>query len=668
VHNRRSIRAGVLLVAILAFHDPAIAGQQPSQGQGIASLTIDQLMTVDVQRVEGASKFLQEVVNAPAAVTVVTHDEIRQYGYRTLADLLQGVGGLYVSNDRNYSYVGVRGFSRPGDYNVRVLLLVDGHRVNDNIFDQALIGTEFPLDLSLIDRVEIIRGPGSSLYGTNAMFGVINIVTRRAPDVEAMTVSADAGSLETMALRATGARTFRGGADVLVSATAYTSAGQRQLFFPGLAASTPTRGISSNADQDRLWNVFGRATGKRWAAEVVWGSRTKEIPTGAFDTALGDPRSRTIDQRGYVDLRYENDWKGATITWRGAYDRYLYDGTYAARLENGPDPDPIRDYGHGDWLTTETMVARHVGRAHLLTGGFELRDNIRQNQGEYQPLSGPVYLNDRRSSLVWSTYLEDEITISPRVLVNLGVRHDDHHPFVNAVSPRVALIVKPRPQAALKLLYGSAFRAPNAYELFYFTPAGANLDAERIRSFEAIWEQYFSRRVRISAEAFVYSTRNLITQIPADTIPDGLAFANIDKAHATGLELEAEGTLGKGMRASASYTLADGTGANDVALSNSPRHLAQLRLTVPAGPGGLRAGIEGVLMGDRLTVSGRSTGAVQLWNVTLLQANLLRRGSLTLGVRNLFNRAYANPGGSEHPDDLIPQDGRTLRVRFGWHF
>ena len=74
--------------------------------------------------------------------------------------MLRSVRGFYTTYDRNYSYVGIRGFARPGDYNTRVLLLVDGHRLNDGIYDMAPIGTDFPIDVSLIERVEVIRGPG----------------------------------------------------------------------------------------------------------------------------------------------------------------------------------------------------------------------------------------------------------------------------------------------------------------------------------------------------------------------------------------------------------------------------------------------------------------------------------------------------------------------------
>ena len=91
--------------------------------------------------------------------------------------MLRTVRGLYTTYDRNYIYAGVRGFSRPGDYNTRVLLLLNGHRLNDALYDMAPIGTDFPLDVSIIDRVEVIRGPASS-HMARTIARVINVVTR----------------------------------------------------------------------------------------------------------------------------------------------------------------------------------------------------------------------------------------------------------------------------------------------------------------------------------------------------------------------------------------------------------------------------------------------------------------------------------------------------------
>src|SRR5262249_20421873 len=134
-------------------------------------------------------------------VSFITSEEIKRYGYRTLADILRGVRGLYVTNDRNFSLLGTQGFAKPGDYNSRILLLVNGHRVNDNVFGQAEIGAELGLDPAMFERVEIIRGPASSLYGDSAFFAVVNVITRTGSSLQGGSITVEGGSLGTELLR-----------------------------------------------------------------------------------------------------------------------------------------------------------------------------------------------------------------------------------------------------------------------------------------------------------------------------------------------------------------------------------------------------------------------------------------------------------------------------------
>lgn len=157
----------------------------------IAQLPLEQLMQMEVRT---ASRYAQTALEAPAVVSVVTADDIRLFGYRTLAEVLGSMRGLYVSYDRSYHYLGTRGFATPGDYNTRVLLLVNGVRFNDNLYDQATIGTDFPLDLDLVDRVEFVPGPGSAVYGANAFFGVVNVITRNGRQLAGPQISVGAGS------------------------------------------------------------------------------------------------------------------------------------------------------------------------------------------------------------------------------------------------------------------------------------------------------------------------------------------------------------------------------------------------------------------------------------------------------------------------------------------
>ena len=118
------------LVCLMALSRAAAA-------QSLTDLSLEDLMQIDAGQVFGASERLQPAIEAPASVSFITAQEIKRYGYRTLADVLRAVRGLYVTNDRNFSYVGIRGFGKPGDYNSRILLLINGHRVNDHIFGKA---------------------------------------------------------------------------------------------------------------------------------------------------------------------------------------------------------------------------------------------------------------------------------------------------------------------------------------------------------------------------------------------------------------------------------------------------------------------------------------------------------------------------------------------------
>jgi len=164
----------------------------------MADLPLEQLMQLQVTT---ASRYAQTALEAPATVSVVTADDIRLFGYRNLSEVLGSMRGLHVSYDRTYHYLGTRGFATPGDYNTRVLLLVNGVRFNDNLYDQATIGTDFPIDLDLVDRVEFVPGPGSAVYGANAFFGVINVITRDGRQLAGPQVSAEAGSHGSAKLR-----------------------------------------------------------------------------------------------------------------------------------------------------------------------------------------------------------------------------------------------------------------------------------------------------------------------------------------------------------------------------------------------------------------------------------------------------------------------------------
>jgi iron complex outermembrane receptor protein len=185
----------------------------------------------DIPSVFGSAKYEQKITEAPSSVTIITAEQINKYGYRQFSQIIDSVPGLFMTNDRNYGYVGFRGFGRPGDYNTRVLLLVDNHRLNDAIYDQAAVGSESPIDVDVIERVEIIRGPASSLYGTNAFFGVINVITKKGRDIKGIELSGETSSYNSNKGRLTIGKKLQNGVEFLLSGNYYGSIGNRSLFY-----------------------------------------------------------------------------------------------------------------------------------------------------------------------------------------------------------------------------------------------------------------------------------------------------------------------------------------------------------------------------------------------------------------------------------------------------
>ncbi len=147
-----------LLLFLLIVYPLSVRAQKNDE---LFDLPLTQLVNVEVQT---ASRFKQKSSEAPSAVEVVTGEDIRSFGWRTLADALTAMRGLYVRDDRNYTYLGVRGFGRTADYTSRVLIMVNGRRMNDAVFDQGFTSEEFMLDTNIIDRIEYIPGSGSSVH------------------------------------------------------------------------------------------------------------------------------------------------------------------------------------------------------------------------------------------------------------------------------------------------------------------------------------------------------------------------------------------------------------------------------------------------------------------------------------------------------------------------
>lgn len=656
----------LVVAAGLFLSQPVVAEDSGAARQtDLMQLSIEELLSV---KVYSASKFVQKTTEAPANVTIITAADIKRYGYRTLANILNRVRGMNVTYDRNYNYLGVRGSGRTGDFNSRILLLVDGYRLNDPIYDTAPIGTEFPVDIDLIERVEVVRGPGSSIYGSNAVLGVINVITKHGSDLNGVEMSGELASFGTDKERLSYGNRYENGAELLLSASNYRSAGQN-LFFPEFNTPADNNGIARNMDGDRYQNFLGKLAYAGFTLTTGYSSRDKSVPTAPYATAFNDPNMQVTDDSAFMDLGYYGELdSNRDISGHVFLGRYSYEGIYPYA---GAPVVLNKDTAQGNWWGTEVKLLWRLEQ-HKVVAGVEYQDNYRQDQTNFNISPYALVLEDKRSSKREGIYVQDEVTLGRGLLLNAGLRNDHYSTAGGALNPRLGLIWSPAETTALKLLYGTAFRAPNVYELYYASAgsqkANPELKPEKIATYEFVVEHQIQPDFRVTADAYSNKISDNINQVtdPADGL---LVFINAGQVDARGLELETEQLWDSGMRLRTSYawqiSREKTTGAE---LVNSPRHLAKLNYSVPMWRDGMRTGLELQYTGSRKTLAGGTAGGHLLANLTLLGERLTENLEFSASIYNLFDKRYGDPGAQEHIQDLIAQDGRSYRLKLNYRF
>ena len=666
---RRAAATGLMTsLSVITFLLSGILAGAQEGTKDLGEASLEELANITVYT---ASRHTQKITEAPSSVTVITRDEIQKYGYRTLADILRSVRGFDVTSDRQYTYAGVCGINRPETYNSRVLVLIDGHRTNNNIYEQALLGTEFGLDIDLIERVEIVRGPSSSLYGASAFFAVINVITRKADELKGWELAFEPASFGTYQGRVSYGAKFSG-VDAVLSSGFYDSRGQT-LFYPEFNSPATDNGISRNSDYDSYQHYLATVSFRGFTFQGNFSNRNKGLPTGAFGTLFDDPQTRTFDSLRYFDLSYQRPVTGAwSLEARTAVSRHVYDGIYAYGPAAPGGSNVLNyDFGRGTWWSGEVKIQQSLERNNL-TFGTEFQDNLQQDQGNYNINPFLEYIASRPpSSVNWAFYGQDEFAFTAKLSLSAGLRYDRYYTFGGTTNPRLGLIYHPFSQTAFKLLYGSAFRAPSAYEMYYYGlgqyQANLNLKPETIKTYEVVLEQGLGERLHLTANVFQNQVSQLINQV---TNSSGLlVFENTAGAHIRGLSAELDARFPGGLQGKASYSYSDNQDAQaKQTLSSSPEHLAKLNLIAPMFQQRLFASLDSQFNGPVTTLTGRNTSSFQVFNVTLLGHASEKHLDVSASVYNLLDKKYFDPAPGGLPESRIQQDGRNWRVKLTGRF
>jgi len=455
----------------------------------------------------------------------------------------------------------------------------------------------------------------------------------------------------------------------LASGTGFGSDGDRRLFYQEFNDPTTNNGIARNLDGEQGQRFFGSLSYKGFSLAAGYVNRKKDIPTASFGVVFNTPDS-TTDRKGFVDLKYEYEFTGNLgLKARTYYDNFYYKGLafYDYGLANLV---LNKDFGWANMVGTELQITKTLFDKHKVVLGGEFQYVLRQDQKNYDI---EVYLDERHSSRNWAVYLQDEYEILKGLRLTGGVRFDHFSLSDNsAVSPRVGLVYLPFDRTVIKLLYGHAFRAPNAFELFYQVPSNFlpsnGLGPERTRTVELLLQQYLGFNVWGTANLYYQKSKDIITQVvePISGLP---MFQNSGGAVQKGVEFELDGKWQNGLRGRLSYAVQRTEDVdNKLRLTNSPVHLVKFNGVVPLMDDKLFFGLEELFTSGRKTLAGGEIGGFWQTNVTLFSQNFFKGLELSASLYNLFDKKYSDPGAGEHVQDKIQQDGRSFRFKLTYRF
>ena len=641
---------------IVAFVSPAIAGTD------MISLSLEQLLGVSIV---GASKYPQKQTEVAAAVSVITRQEIKAFGWRTLGEALASLPGVYTTYDRQYTYLGTRGFGLPGDFTTRVLIALDGNRVNNPGYDGGPVGQEFPVDVDLIDRIEFIPGPGGAVYGQNAMFGVVNVITRNGADVNGAELAVAYQHPQARSEgRATWGKLLDNDVSVLLSASGMTSRGvDRYYDFGTMGVSGIAAGLDGERDKKFLANIASGA----WSFQLALSDRHKDDPTGGYESDPLVPGQYQADRYSLMQLKYQDSHAGNTLQVSGrlfaGQERYTSILSYSG--------SPLLFLQPSDWHGAEFRLVSTAVAGHKWMLGLEGQDTVRNGQQVLDANQPANNLTIPSSGYRLGVYAQDEWRLADFWTATLGLRLDRDNTSETSASPRVALIWLASTSTTVKALYGRAHRSPNFFERDYYDGvaqiANPALKGETIDTLELFADHRVSRDLTVRGSVYQWKIQDLITQ-GTDPVSNLLQFQSGESVTAQGLELSMDQTWDAGARLRGSVSVQNVAYASGGPLLNSPKLLGKFNFSSPLPVAGWRLGYEWQYSSERLSLAGTALGGYSLSNLHLSTEALASGLTVSLVAQNIFDKRYAQPGSNGNWQNALEQDGRSVRVNLLYKF
>jgi outer membrane receptor for ferrienterochelin and colicins len=536
----------------------------------IYALSIEDLMNT---KVTIATKSEQSVNETPSVVSVITAEEIKNMGARELEDIMQIIPGFELTKRYTGEYgVGVRGL-KDSRTTSKVLIMLDGNPYNQ-IFYGNSFGSGYDFDLNTIEKVEIIRGPGSALYGRNAFSGVINIITKRANKNEKSGVNASIGNFNERAIS---------GIVNLNSGDLSTSISARRIF-NGITNSKSIDDFGNKAS----WNVYANNT--NISANIDF--KNFKLSASFFDINNGGFLTNTFvhSRKGYYSIGYNSKVKKA-ISFNASI--YGHNGFYLEDIEQlRPNFIPIYPNGiyyrpevkeflfgiessikykissNNDLLVGFQSDLHGVSDVNIYSNYYFANDSMIPGIGRGNaPLYKPGwFVNNGHNYSNLAFYAQDIWYPISNLGITLGGRYDIESQIGPQFNPRIGIVYEPVKNMNVKLLYGRAYRAPSPneqYQTLGYVYGNQDLKPEVMTTFE-IALNYRYNKLSNSISFFRNQVSDIIYALANNTVDPGNKTNNIGKNTSLGIEYECKTVISKSVYAFLNYSYTFSVNSNSL--------------------------------------------------------------------------------------------------------
>ncbi len=632
-------------------------------------------------------------------MTVITAEQIRQLGARDLTDVLRLIPGLQLGmGGIGYPRVTIRGIPSHGAEKLK--FMVDGHNVDIALTGgSALLFADYPIES--VQKVEFMRGPGSALYGSDALLGVINIVTRKRTNRNKTELSAKVGSFETQRYNLESAGSL--GSVQLYGSVNYLNSNGADVYVAqdGISSSPVNSGISNAPGHSNEWVERATLNLSAETEHIQFQGQYINHQDGGFFNPTLSLTDKTSLGRDYfwTSLGYENTFLSNQLMFKAKVNYNRYDHDFDIDAQPPGFRNPIGLYPDGQHTITGAIVDElgctlqadgYFFDQHTLTLGGEIKSTDLHdvtNIANYNPRPLPA-MQDVSANSNWmeeadrfyyGIFLQDQYQYGEDLVIIAGGRYDYYNDFGSTFSPNLGLAYHFLPDWQFKLLYGQAFRAPSFREL-YKLPAGSSLrgdpslEAESISTWQTVLEWKTSKNLTTVITAYYNDFKDTIGTVANEA--GGLTFINQPDSQSIGFELELRGKLPTSAVDLSWFTVvsyvdseqADGSERPGVASwlgsagfdwlfvehvnLNATMHYTDEPYTLPSDPRDAPGSY--ILVDTALTIRngmGKVHGLDFTWS-----------------IHNLFDQNYVYPDGSGKMPDHFPRPGISTELWLTYHF